>query len=86
MLQAEEEKKKQFQLLQEQQKALQSLSVIEEDPAGGADEDTPSALDSASQELQDLQESRQRSHQRLEVRMKQIQYVFNKTPLLMLLL
>uniref|UniRef100_A0A3P8VD78 Differentially expressed in FDCP 6 homolog n=1 Tax=Cynoglossus semilaevis TaxID=244447 RepID=A0A3P8VD78_CYNSE len=66
VLQAEEEKKKQFQLLQEQQKALQSLSVIEEDPAGGADEDTPSALDSASQELQDLQESRQRSHQRLE--------------------
>ncbi|XP_071357973.1 differentially expressed in FDCP 6 homolog isoform X2 [Trachinotus anak] len=64
--QAEEEKKKQCQLLQEQQKALQSLSSIKEASDVSAGEDTPSALHSASQELQDLQASRQRSHQRLE--------------------
>ncbi|XP_071391556.1 differentially expressed in FDCP 6 homolog [Centroberyx affinis] len=69
LLQAEEEKKKQCQLLQEQQRALRSLSPIEEASDGGAEEeeeDTPSALHSASQELQDLRASRQRSHQRLE--------------------
>ncbi|KAM9334694.1 differentially expressed in FDCP 6 homolog [Symphorus nematophorus] len=66
VLQVEEEKKKQFQLLQEQQRALQSLSPIQEASDGSTDEDTPSALHSASQELQDLRASRQRSHQRLE--------------------
>lgn len=62
----EEEKRQQFQLLQEQQRALQNLSPIQEASDGSTDEDTPSALHSASQELQDLQASRQRSHQRLE--------------------
>ncbi|XP_070848158.1 differentially expressed in FDCP 6 [Chaetodon trifascialis] len=66
LLQVEEEKKQQFQLLQEQQRALQNLSPIQEASDGSTDEDTPSALHSASQELQDLQASRQRSHQRLE--------------------
>ncbi|XP_041819643.1 differentially expressed in FDCP 6 homolog [Chelmon rostratus] len=66
LLQVEEEKKQQFQLLQEQQRALQCLSPIQEASDGCTDEDTPSALHSASQELQDLQASRQRSHQRLE--------------------
>ncbi|XP_019947780.2 differentially expressed in FDCP 6 homolog [Paralichthys olivaceus] len=66
LLEAEEEKKRQCQLLQEQQRALQSLSPIEEASHLRTDEVTPSALDSASQELQDLQASRQRSHQRLE--------------------
>ncbi|AWO98145.1 Hypothetical protein SMAX5B_016721 [Scophthalmus maximus] len=66
LLEAEEEKKKQCQRLQEQQMALQSLSPVEEASDAGTDEDTPSALYSASQELQDLQASRQRSHQRLE--------------------
>ncbi|KAF7644593.1 hypothetical protein LDENG_00219410 [Lucifuga dentata] len=67
LLEAEEEKKKQFHLLQEQQRALQSLSPTEAGFSGGAKEkNTPSALHSASQELQDLRESRQRSHQRLE--------------------
>nr|XP_019947780.1 PREDICTED: differentially expressed in FDCP 6 homolog [Paralichthys olivaceus] len=66
LLEAEEEKKRQCQLLQEQQRALQSLSPIEEASYVRTDEVTPSALDSASQELQDLQASRQRSHQRLE--------------------
>ncbi|XP_040001523.1 differentially expressed in FDCP 6 homolog isoform X2 [Xiphias gladius] len=68
LLQAEEEKKKQCQLLQEQQRALQSLSPILEVSDGRilSDESTPSALHSASQELQDLQASRKRSHQRLE--------------------
>ncbi|XP_073336607.1 differentially expressed in FDCP 6 homolog [Pagrus major] len=64
LLQVEEEKKKQFQLLQEQQRALQNL--IQEASDGSTDEDTPSALHSASQELQDLRASRQRSHKRLE--------------------
>lgn len=68
LLQAEEEKKKLFQLLQEQQKALQRLSLTHD---GSTDEDTPSALYSASQELQDLKASRQRSHQHLEVRRRQ---------------
>lgn len=62
----EDEKKKQFQLLQEQQRALQNL--IREASDGSTDEETPSALHSASQELQDLRASRQRSHQHLEVR------------------
>lgn len=66
VLQVEEEKRKQFQLLQEQQRALQTLSSIQEASDGSTDEDTPSALHSASQELQDLRASRQRSHQRLE--------------------
>lgn len=69
MLQAEEEKKKQFQLLQEQQRALESLCTMMEDSEGSsADVNTPSALHSASQELQDLRASRQRSHQHLEVK------------------
>ncbi|XP_029350839.1 differentially expressed in FDCP 6 homolog [Echeneis naucrates] len=66
LLEAEEEKKKQYQLLQEQQRALQSLISVNEASDGSTDEDTPSALYSASQELQDLQASRERSHQRLE--------------------
>ncbi|KAM9845699.1 differentially expressed in FDCP 6 homolog [Aulostomus maculatus] len=66
LLQAEEEKKKQFQLLQEQQRAMQSLISIQEASHGGIEGDAPSALHSASQELQDLRASRQRSHQRLE--------------------
>ncbi|XP_028256243.1 differentially expressed in FDCP 6 homolog isoform X2 [Parambassis ranga] len=66
LLQAEEEKKKQFQLLQEQQRALQSLKPLQEVLDSCTDEDTPSALYSASQELQDLRASRQRSHQHLE--------------------
>lgn len=65
-LQVEEEKRKQFKLLQEQQRSLKSLSTIQEAPDGCTDDDTPSALHSASQELQDLRASRQRSHQRLE--------------------
>ncbi|CAG5927471.1 unnamed protein product [Menidia menidia] len=60
LLQAEEEKKQQFRLLQERQRASQNFSN------GSAVEDTPSALHSASQELQHLQASRQRSHQHLE--------------------
>lgn len=67
LLQAEDEKKKQFQLLQEQQRASQkNLSPIEEASGGGMEDDAPSALHSASQELQDLRASRQRSHQHLE--------------------
>ncbi|CAN9508425.1 unnamed protein product [Ophioblennius macclurei] len=67
VLRAEEEKKRQFQLLQEQQRALHNLSPVQEASSdGSADEETPSALYSASRELQDLQASRQRSHQRLE--------------------
>ncbi|XP_036977314.1 differentially expressed in FDCP 6 homolog [Acanthopagrus latus] len=64
LLQVEDEKKKQFQLLQEQQRSLQNL--IQEASDGSTDQDTPSALHSASQELQDLRASRQRSHQHLE--------------------
>lgn len=71
LLQAEEEKKRQFQLLQEQQRALKTLSLIQEDSHGEMDDDAPSALHSASQELQDLRASRQRSHQRLEVRLEE---------------
>uniref|UniRef100_A0A672ZNF4 Differentially expressed in FDCP 6-like n=1 Tax=Sphaeramia orbicularis TaxID=375764 RepID=A0A672ZNF4_9TELE len=59
-LQAEEEKKKQFHLLQEQQRALQCLSPIQEVSDGVTEDDTPSALHSASQELQDLRACRQR--------------------------
>ncbi|XP_054480406.1 differentially expressed in FDCP 6 homolog [Anoplopoma fimbria] len=66
LLQAEEAKKKQFQLLQEQQRALQCLSPILEASDSSPDNRSPSALHSASQELQDLQISRQRSHQHLE--------------------
>uniref|UniRef100_A0A3Q3J959 PH domain-containing protein n=1 Tax=Monopterus albus TaxID=43700 RepID=A0A3Q3J959_MONAL len=64
LLLAEEEKKK--QLLQEQQRAIQRLSQIQGASDGSRDGDTPSALSSVSQELQDLQASRQRSHQHLE--------------------
>ncbi|XP_072233420.1 differentially expressed in FDCP 6 homolog [Leuresthes tenuis] len=66
LLQAEEEKRKQFQLLQEQQQVLQRLSPAQNVSNGSTDEDTPSALYSASQELQDLQASRQRSTQHHE--------------------
>ncbi|KAM9328772.1 uncharacterized protein def6c isoform 2-T2 [Pholidichthys leucotaenia] len=66
LLQAEEEKRKQFHILQEQQRALQSLSPVQELSDSSPDEETFSALFSASQELQDLEASRQRSHQRLE--------------------
>uniref|UniRef100_H2U3E8 Differentially expressed in FDCP 6 homolog n=1 Tax=Takifugu rubripes TaxID=31033 RepID=H2U3E8_TAKRU len=65
LLQAEEEKKKLFKLLQEQQ-ALQSLSPVQPEACSGINDSTPSALYSASQELQHLQASRQRSHQHLE--------------------
>lgn len=67
LLQVEEEKRKLFKVLQEQQRALQSLGTVQEASDGSTDEDTPSALYSASRELEDLQASRQRSHQRLEV-------------------
>ncbi|XP_022073411.1 differentially expressed in FDCP 6 homolog [Acanthochromis polyacanthus] len=66
LLQAEEEKKKQFKLLQEQQRAMLNLSPIHEASESSNEEETPSALHSASQELQDLRASRQRSHQHLE--------------------
>lgn len=66
LLQAEEEKKKLFKLLQEQQ-ALQSLSPVQPEACSSINDSTPSALYSASQELQHLQASRQRSHQHLEV-------------------
>ncbi|XP_029318001.1 differentially expressed in FDCP 6 homolog [Cottoperca gobio] len=74
VLQAEESKKKQFQLLQEQQRALQCLSPILEASDGSPDEDTPSALHSASQELQNLRASRQRSHQHLEEVQEKLRY------------
>lgn len=68
LLEAEEEKRRQFILLQEQQRALKGLSPIEEAADGGMEEEaTLPALHSASQELQDLRECRQRSHQHLEV-------------------
>lgn len=66
LLQAEEEQKKLFKLLQEQQKALKRLSLTQEVLDCSTDEDAPSALHSASRELQDLKASRQRSHQHLE--------------------
>lgn len=66
LLQAEEEKKKLFKLLQEQQ-AQQSLSSVQPEECSSMNDSTPSALYSASQELQHLQASRQRSHQHLEV-------------------
>ncbi|KAM7367200.1 hypothetical protein PAMP_015118 [Pampus punctatissimus] len=62
VLQAEDEKKKQFQLLQEQQ----NFDLMLEDSDDSRKDDTPSALHSASQELQHLRASRQRSHQHLE--------------------
>lgn len=71
LLLAEEEKKKLFKLLQEQQKALKRLSLTQEASDCSTDEDAPSALHSASRELQDLKASRQRSHQHLEVRRRQ---------------
>lgn len=80
LLQAEEAKKKQFQLLQEQQRALQCLSPILEASDGSQDEDTPSALHSASRELQDLRASRQRSHQRLEVRKRLCVWIVSVCP------
>lgn len=66
LLQEEEEKKKLFKLLQEQQAELQSLSPVPVEAPGSINDSTPSALYSASQELQHLQASRQRSHQHLE--------------------
>ncbi|XP_061523282.1 differentially expressed in FDCP 6 homolog [Phycodurus eques] len=74
LLEAEEEKKRQFQLLEEQQRVLRSFSPDEDGAAPDTDHDrshdidlhAPDALHSASRELQDLQASRQRSHQRLE--------------------
>ncbi|XP_027899503.1 differentially expressed in FDCP 6 homolog [Xiphophorus couchianus] len=66
LLEAEEEKKMQFQLLQEQEKILQRLSSTCEASNGTVDENTPSALYSASVELRNLQASRKRSHQHLE--------------------
>ncbi|KAJ4924871.1 hypothetical protein JOQ06_003821 [Pogonophryne albipinna] len=74
VLREEDAKKKQFQLLQEQQRALKCLSPIQEASDGSPDEDTPSALHSACQELQDLQASRQRSHQRLEEVQEKLRY------------
>ncbi|XP_068442457.1 differentially expressed in FDCP 6 homolog [Clinocottus analis] len=74
LLQAEDAKKRQFQLLQEQQRALQSLSPIPEASDGGTDHRAPSALHSASQELQDLQASRQRSHEHLEELQEKLRY------------
>ncbi|KAM8908600.1 differentially expressed in FDCP 6 homolog [Spinachia spinachia] len=74
LLQAEEAKKKQFQLLQEQQRALQCLSPIPEASDRSPEDPTPSALHSASQELQDLQASRQRSHQHLEELQEKLRY------------
>ncbi|KAM6896616.1 differentially expressed in FDCP 6 homolog [Lycodopsis pacificus] len=74
LLQAEEAKKKQFQLLQEQQRALQCLSPILEASDDSPDDHTPSALHSASRELQDLQASRQRSHQHLEELQEKLRY------------
>ncbi|KAF7229266.1 differentially expressed in FDCP 6 homolog [Nothobranchius furzeri] len=62
LLEAEDEKKRQFRLLQEQQGFLQR----QEASNGRPSESTPSALYSASLELQHLQASRQRSHQHLE--------------------
>ncbi|XP_062238710.1 differentially expressed in FDCP 6 homolog [Platichthys flesus] len=66
LLEAEEEKKRQCQLLQEQQREQQGASPVEEVSDVRTEEETPSALSSASQELQDLQASRQKSHKRLE--------------------
>uniref|UniRef100_A0AAV2IXP8 PH domain-containing protein n=1 Tax=Knipowitschia caucasica TaxID=637954 RepID=A0AAV2IXP8_KNICA len=64
LLLEEEEKRKQFNLLH--QRALKSLSPIQEDVENMMEQVTPSVLHSASKELQDIQESRQRSHQHLE--------------------
>ncbi|XP_038150143.1 differentially expressed in FDCP 6 homolog [Cyprinodon tularosa] len=66
LLEAEDEKRRQFQILQEQDKILQNFSSTHEASNGAVDDSTPSALYSASLELQNLQASRQRSHQRLE--------------------
>ncbi|TDG96610.1 hypothetical protein EPR50_G00230650 [Perca flavescens] len=74
LLQEEEAKKKQFQLLQEQQRALECLNTILEASDGSQHQNSPSALHSASQELQDLQASRQRSHQHLEEVQEKLRY------------
>lgn len=66
LLEAEDEKKRQFQILQEQENILQSFSSTHEASNGTEGENAPSALYSASVELQNLQASRQRSHQHLE--------------------
>uniref|UniRef100_A0A8C6UG59 DEF6 guanine nucleotide exchange factor c n=1 Tax=Neogobius melanostomus TaxID=47308 RepID=A0A8C6UG59_9GOBI len=66
LLQEEEEKMKQFILLEAQQKALKSLSPIQENTNDLVEQGTPLDLHSASKELHDLRECRQRSHQHLE--------------------
>ncbi|XP_029598745.1 differentially expressed in FDCP 6-like isoform X5 [Salmo trutta] len=66
-LQAEEEKSRQCLLLQEQQEASRHFSPTEEAPNGAKEKrPAPSALHYASQELQSLRETRERSHQHLE--------------------
>ncbi|XP_077566231.1 differentially expressed in FDCP 6 homolog [Stigmatopora nigra] len=72
LLDAEEEKKQQFRILREQQRLLCILNSGEDVDEDDEDLDPDiGALDSASRELQDLQASRQRSHQHLEeVQMK----------------
>ncbi|XP_023651303.2 differentially expressed in FDCP 6 homolog [Paramormyrops kingsleyae] len=68
LLQEEEEKLKQLQKLQEEQGALQQKSQLEiTTPA------KPSAIDAASQELQTLRETRERSHQHLEEAQKKLE-------------
>ncbi|XP_048861946.1 differentially expressed in FDCP 6 isoform X2 [Brienomyrus brachyistius] len=68
LLQEEEEKLKQLQKLQEEQVALQQKSQLEiTTPA------KPSAIDAASQELQTLRETRERSHQHLEEAQKKLE-------------
>ncbi|XP_014063961.1 differentially expressed in FDCP 6 isoform X3 [Salmo salar] len=67
VLQAEEEKSRQCLLLQEQQEASRHFSPTEEAPNRAKEErPDPSALHYASQELQSLRETRERSHQHLE--------------------
>ncbi|XP_042153836.1 differentially expressed in FDCP 6 isoform X1 [Oncorhynchus tshawytscha] len=67
VLQAEEEKSRQCLLLQEQQEASRHFSPREEAPNRAKEErPAPSALHYASQELQSLRETRERSHQHLE--------------------
>ncbi|KAJ8007170.1 hypothetical protein DPEC_G00114760 [Dallia pectoralis] len=67
VLQAEEEKRKQCMLLQEQQEASNHTRPSEEALNGAKEQcPAPSALHCASQELQSLRESRERSHQHLE--------------------
>ncbi|KAL0962991.1 hypothetical protein UPYG_G00348090 [Umbra pygmaea] len=67
VLQAEEEKRKQLVLLQEQQEASRPIGPRKEALNGAKEErPAPSALHCASQELQSLRETRERSHQHLE--------------------